>query len=120
MKTMNRVIKIYYDDLTEDRDNCSAMINTACSRRQPMRVTGLLAGEDFFLVNLEECPPSRRKYNFAPMDGGTADELGAELSSRYFAGFTLEGGFLWRDVYWALFSSVPDEKASVTESGRHA
>lgn len=117
MINMNRVIKIYYNDLTGDCDDCAELINSACCRQRPLRVAGLLSGEDFFLVTLEDCDAPPRKYNFAALEGGSADELTAEITSRYFAGFTLEGGFLLRGVYWALLSSEPKP---VTGSKKHA
>jgi len=107
---MNRVIKIYFNDLTADRDECSAMINTACTRHQPMRVTGVLCGDDFLLVNLEDAGPKWRVYNFAPLDGTSAEELSTEITARYYAGFSLECGFMLRGQYWALLSSDPAEQ----------
>lgn len=101
----NRTIRIYHNDLSQDAKACADMINTACSRRQSWRVTGLLSGDDFLLVTLEECASNRLKYNFVPLESVSADDLGAEISSRYFAGFTLVGGFRLRDNYWALLSS---------------
>lgn len=100
----HRIVKVFHDELVLDRQACSEMINTACGRSCPLQVTGLLSGDDFLLLTLEESGPHRRKYHFVPLEGDSAEELSAELTARFFAGFTMIGGFRLRDRHWALLS----------------
>lgn len=103
---MNRIIKVAVDDIILDPAAQSEMLTIAAADRNPkMRVTGLCEINDTVLVVLEECDDDvALDYVFAPFKSLNEDEVVTEISQRYFASFTLLGGFDVKKNKWALFS----------------
>ena len=104
---MNRILKVYGNDIIADPAASADLINSACSHGRRMKVTGCCRHNDLVLVILEECSgaESGLKYVIAPLPDGGADEVGGEITSRYFAGFTTFGGFEAGGKLWGLFGS---------------
>lgn len=102
---MNRVLKLFVNDIIADHKSVSELINSACSHQRAMQVTGCFRVNDVVLVMLEECkaPVQPIKYVLAPLPQGGADEFIGEISSRYFAGFTTYGAFEISGNAWGLF-----------------
>lgn len=105
---MNRVLKVYVNDIIADHKRASELITSACSHERTMRVTGCFRVNDVVLVILEECPSVTQsmKYVLAPLPQGGADEFIGEISSRYFAGFTTYGAFEIGGNAWGLFGKA--------------
>ena len=106
---MNRVLKIFANDVIVDHKGVSAMINSACSHERAMKVTGCCRQNDIIMVMLEEiaAPVQAIQYVIAPLPEGGADEIIGEISSRYFAGFTTFGAFEAGNKLWGLFGHSP-------------
>lgn len=101
---MNKILKININDIIIDPARESDMISDACMRQIKMHVTGICQCGDALLIILEkEKEQQTCRYVLAPFDSVNIDELTAEISARYFAGFTMLGGFDIKKTKWALF-----------------
>lgn len=106
---MNRVLKIYVDDIIADNKSASDIINSACSHEHGMQVTGCCRMNDVVLVMLEARSAAAKPMTYVMAQlpqGGGADEFIGEISSRYFAGFTTFGAFEIGGNAWGLFGKA--------------
>ncbi len=101
---MIRIIKIAIQDVLQDAGNCSARINRACRRRQPLEVCGICSNQDELYLIMQKCDRNQRQYRFAPLSDFDGDALVAALRSRYDAGFDMLGSFTVDDCVWGFFS----------------
>ena len=106
---MNKIIKIHTDDIIIDPAAESQMLSEACTRQISMHVTGLCQLGDSILIICEQ--DNKREYHqyvLAPFDSVNADEIMAEITARYFAGFTTIGAFDIKHKKWGLFERHTD------------
>ena len=103
---MNKILQISIDDIIIDPAGQSEMITESCSREtSSMIVTGLCQVGDKLLLALEQNETEEGlKYILAPFNSENIDEIIAEISSRYFSGFSLIGGFEVKSEKWALYA----------------
>ena len=103
---MNKILQISIDDIIVDPAGQSEMITTSCSRpTSAMRVTGLCQVGDKLLLALEHDETGETlNYVVAPFNAENIDEIVAEISTRYYSGFSLIGGFEVKTENWALFA----------------
>lgn len=101
----NRILKICVDDIIIDPEGNSDMINSACSRKIPMQVTGVCQVIDNILVVLEECEVVN-DYVLAPFESVNIDEISTEIATRFSFGFSLIGAFDLKDRKWALLKKM--------------
>jgi len=100
---MNRIITISYNEFSIDPNNCGALVNAACHHQTPMLVSGVAVEPDHLIIALESTMATPMEYNFAPVEAESQDDYLAEISARYYAGFSLICGFQVRDKRWALY-----------------
>lgn len=101
---MNKIVKIHVNDLLSDSQNASEMLSKACRHQHPMRVVGCCKTGDVLVFSLEPVVSNENKtYVFAPFPSSDQDDIVAEISSRYYAGFSTITGFLIDDNFWGLF-----------------
>ncbi len=106
---MNKILKINISDIIIDPARESEMITNACIRSIHMRPTGVCQFGDAILIVMEKCNSENYDskqnyiYTLAPLNSANLDEVIAEISSRYFAGFSILGGFDVKNEKWALF-----------------
>ncbi|OGV33531.1 MAG: hypothetical protein A2020_10560 [Lentisphaerae bacterium GWF2_45_14] len=115
---MNRVLKIYENDIIADSRSTSDVINSACSHARGMKVTGCCRHNDVILIVLEESQAAVDKltYVIAPLPEGGPDEVIGEMASRYFAGFTTFGGFEAGGKFWGLFGHPRNSEKNLEKS----
>lgn len=103
---MNRLVYISFDELRVDHDACAAMLNGAASRSPRMYVSGLASDDRGVVVSMEESSGDTpvRVYNFALAESLEVEEFMAELSARYYAGFSMLGGFVMDGCRWVLYA----------------
>ena len=103
---MNKILQISIDDIIINPAEQSEMITESCSRStSAMKVTGLCQVGDRLLLALEPDEDGEPlKYVVAPFNSENIDEIIAEISTRYFSGFSLIGGFEVKSEKWALFA----------------
>lgn len=101
---MIRIIKIAIEDILNDAGSCSARINRACRRNQPMQVSGICSNAEILYVILEERISVPCQYRVAPLAEFDDDAIIASVRSRFDAGFTTVGSFIASETLWALFS----------------
>ena len=103
---MNRILTILFDEFSIDPDACAEIVNQACRRQTPLRVSGVAVEPDRLIVALEptEAPPPR--YNFAPVAAESVHDYETEIAARYYAGFSLVCGFQLRGSRWAFYASA--------------
>lgn len=100
----NRIIKISINDIIVDPEAQSKMLSAACLREIPMEATGVCQVGDNILVTLEQCSEEKNvEYVIAPFSSYNIDEITTEISTRFFSGFSLIGGFDVKMEKWALF-----------------
>lgn len=108
--TMNKIIKLNTDNIIIDPAGQSEMITNACNHNTKMNVTGICQSGDYLLVTLEEGEVFQDlEYVLAPFDSVNVDEIGTEISARYFAGFSFQGGFDVKADKWGLFAQKQSE-----------
>ena len=106
---MNKIIKINIDDIIIDPAAESKMISDACMRQIHRHVTGICqCGETLLIICEKDEKKQQHKYVIAPFDSINIDEITAEISTRYFAGFTMLGAFDIKNTKWALFENNRD------------
>lgn len=107
---MNRIVKINLADILVDAKRVSEIINEACRHRQPAKVVGCCRTAKNLLVFLEPVETVGEEiYHVAPFPSRNESEVVAEVSSRYFAGFSTIGGFdVDDDGKWGLFAENPN------------
>jgi hypothetical protein len=105
---MIKIIEFNINEILMAERACSELITRACLRTPvtPRHVTGLCSSEDKVFVILEDCPEDipLPEYRFAFLSSVDKDEVGAEITLRYYAGFTTIGSFVVEDKLWALFA----------------
>jgi hypothetical protein len=102
---MNKILKLNISDIIIDPALESEMISKACSRKMKMDVAGVCQCGDYLLISLEENDEERELiYVLAPFNSVNVDEIAAEITSRYFSGFSMIGGFDLKSEKWALFA----------------
>ena len=100
----NRIIRISINDIIVAPEKQSTMITAACNREIPMAPTGICQVGDNILVALEECEPVPEiEYILSPFQSINIDDIATEISTRFFSGFSLIGGFDVKLDKWALF-----------------
>ena len=103
---MNKISKLTTDEIIIDPAGQSEMITSACNHNTKMYVTGLCQSGDYILIALEEWNDiNNLSYILAPFDSLNVDDIITEISKRYFAGFSLIGGFELKSDKWALFAT---------------
>lgn len=102
----NRIVKISIDDLIVDPEGQSEMISRICHREIPMRVTGICQIGETLLLALEKKTSSDEvKYVFSSFCSVNSDEIIAEISTRFYSGYSLIGGFDVKLEKWGLFET---------------
>ncbi len=107
---MNKIIPIAINDILTDAPGCSEMLTHACIRGNHWVITGGGCGDGVFLAVAEEAAPDAPllNYRFAPLCVSSAtDQIAAEVTERYNAGFSTIALFPAADTLWALFAA-PD------------
>ena len=107
---MNKIIRIDIDDIIIDPAAESQMISEACGRQIRMHVTGLCQSGNTILVicEIDKEKEKHKKYILAPFDSINIDKITAEITARYFAGFTTIGTFDVKNKKWGLFEHHQD------------
>jgi len=106
---MNKILKLNISDIIIDPALESEMITKACNRNMKMDVTGICQCGDYLLIAIEESNrDSDFTYILAPFDSVNVDEIATEITSRYFSGFSMLGGFDLKSEKWALFAMLQD------------
>jgi hypothetical protein len=105
---MIKIIEFNINEILLAEKACSDLIRKACLRTlvTPLHVTGMCSNIDKVFVILESCNENITlpEYRFAPFSSLDEKAIGAEISSRYYAGFTTIGSFVVDDKLWALFA----------------
>jgi hypothetical protein len=105
---MNKILKINIKDIVYDYSQASEIVNKACSRQVPMEVKGGFVKDLNIILSLEQIKDDEKEnyknYIIAPLPGLAEDVLTAEISSRYYAGFTSILFFEYQDKMWGLFA----------------
>lgn len=101
---MNRILKIGVNEILSDAKQCSEMVTAACCRSGAFRVTGCCATATCVFVVLEPAEDASTFYRFSPFPSLSEADIEAEISSRYFAGFSTLGSFAAGDTLWGLFA----------------
>ena len=102
---MNKILKINTNDIIIDPARESEMITKACNRTIKMRLTGICqCGETLIAAMEEDESAPAMIYVLAPLNAENVDDITAEISSRYYAGFSTIGGFDLKSEKWALFA----------------
>lgn len=100
----NRIVKISIDDLIVDPQGQSEMISAVCLRENPMKITGICQVGEVLLLALEKQPGEGDvEYIFSPFKSVNIDEIISEISTRFYSGFSLVGGFDVKLDKWGLF-----------------
>jgi hypothetical protein len=104
---MNKIIKISINDIILNPAAQSEMITNACRHQMKMYVTGLCQVGESIVLALEEEQNMNGdyKYTLAPFSSVNIDDIVSEISSRYFSGFSLIGGFNLKSEKWGLFAA---------------
>ena len=107
---MNKILNININDIIIDPARESEMITNACKRSTHMHPTGVCQCGDAILVVLEKSNSEQDfTYTLAPFNSANIDETIAEISSRYFSGFSMLGGFDVKKEKWAIFEKSTKE-----------
>lgn len=110
---MIKIIEFNINEILLAEKACSNLIKKACLRTPvtPHHVTGMCSSIDKVFVILEQCNENITlpEYRFAPLSSLDEKDISAEISSRYYAGFTCIGSFVVDDKLWALFASSKDK-----------
>ena len=105
---MNKILKINLKDIIYDYREASEIVNKACNRLVSMEVKGgFIKGNDVILLleeKFDDKNDNYKKYIIAPFSGLSEDAVTAEITSRYFAGFTTILCFESEDKAWGLFA----------------
>ena len=103
-----KIIELNINEILLNEKACSGLIRKACLRAPgtPYYVTGMCSTPGKVFVILE---PSKEdidlpQYRFAPLSSLDEKNISAEISSRYYAGFTTIASFVVDDKLWALFA----------------
>jgi hypothetical protein len=100
----NKILKININNLIVNTAGEAEMITKACQREIPMQVSGLCQIGENLLVIFEECDSIPDvNYVFARFESENVDEITAEISARFYSGFSMLGGFDIKREKWALF-----------------
>jgi hypothetical protein len=106
---MIKIIEFNINEILLAEKACSDLIMRACLRTPvtPRHVTGLCANKNKVFVILEQCDNDLPlpEYRFAPLSSVDEKDIGAEVSARYYAGFTTIGSFVVDNKMWALFAN---------------
>lgn len=110
---MIKIIEFNINEILLAEKACSDLIRRACLRTlvTPLHVTGMCSSIDKVFVILEQSNGNINlpEYRFAPLSSLDEEEIGPEISSRYYAGFTTIGSFIVDDRVWALFATPKNE-----------
>ena len=105
---MNKILKINVKDILYHYCQASEIVNKACSRQIPMEVKGGFINDNNIILSLEQKfddeKDNYKNYIFAPFSGLAEDAVIAEITSRYYAGFTTILCFELQDKAWGLFA----------------
>ena len=105
---MNKILKINVKDILYDYRQASEIINKACNRQIPMEVKGGYIKNDNVILSLEQKfddeKDNYKNYILAPFSSLIEDAITAEITSRYYAGFTTILCFEVEDKTWGLFA----------------
>jgi hypothetical protein len=105
---MNKILKINFKDIIFDYRQASEIVNKACNRQIPMEVKGGFTKDVNIILFLEQKfddeKDNYKNYIFAPFPGLAEDIITAEITSRYYAGFTAIICFEIEDKVWGLFA----------------
>ena len=102
---MNKILQISIDDIIINPSEQSDMITRACRHSGGMVVTGLVQVGERILITMEPNKTENEySYILAPFNSENIDDITAEISTRYFSGFSLLGGFELKSSKWALFA----------------
>jgi len=109
----HKIVKVDIRDVVVDPAGQSEMISAACRRGAGATATGLCQVGDEVFVSLEmfdedDGAESSVEYAFSPFRSENADEVVAEMKTRFFSGFSLVGGFYVGRAPWGLFRRSPD------------
>jgi len=103
-----KIIEFNINEIVLTEEACSALIKKACLRTPvtPHHVTGMCSSIDKVFVILEPSTEniSLPEYRFAPLSSLDEKDVGPEISSRYYAGFSTISSFMVDDQLWALFA----------------
>lgn len=110
---MIKILEFNFNEILLAEKACSDLIKRACLRTPvtPHHVTGMCSSVNKVFVILEQCNKNITlpEYRFAPLSSMDDKDIGSEISSRYYSGFTTIGSFAVDDKLWALFAT-PKEK----------
>lgn len=105
-----RIVKINVNDLLFDSRQASSVVNDACLRSPKSKVTGAFQKGDNAILLLEslEGDDLEREwvYVFAPFPDPSEKAMLAEISSRYYYGFSALSCFEFDGQVWALFHNA--------------
>lgn len=103
-----KIIEFNINEIILAEKACSDLIRRACLRTPgtPHHVTGICSNIDKVFVLLEQSSENITlpEYRFALLSSLDEKDIGPEISSRYYAGFTTIGSFVVDDKLWALFA----------------
>ncbi len=105
---MNKILKINLKDVIFDYRQASEIVNKACNRHTPMEVKGGFVKGNNVILTLEQKfdndKDNYKNYIFAPFIDLAEEAVTAEITSRYYAGFTTILYFEFEDKAWGLFA----------------
>ena len=105
---MNKILKVNLKDIIYDYQQASEIVNKACNRQIPMEVKGGFLSDNNIVLFLEQVMDNEKdcysKYIFSPFEGMAEADIIAEVSSRYYAGFTTIFCFETENKTWGLFA----------------
>ena len=105
---MNKILKVNIKDILYDYRQASKIVCKACNRQTPMEVKGgFLNGSNVILCLEQKYDYERdsyKNYIFSSFPGLDEDSITAEITSRYYAGFTTILCFEVQNKIWGLFA----------------
>ena len=106
-----KILKVNVNDIIYDYRQASEIVCKACNRQIPMEVKGGFVKDVNVILCLEEVFDKKqenyKKYIFSPLKDPSENGIIAEISSRFYAGFTTIMCFEINEKPWGLFAERP-------------
>lgn len=104
---MNKIVKIFKNDIIVAPEKSANILKTACNRKHKMNIVGCCDMLDSLFFVLEEAESPRFcDYVFSSFLSNNEEEVISAINMRYYSGYTTIAGFIIKESYWGLFGKV--------------